>query len=364
MASTVYYGKSNTAGDQQVKQVIIEELDSTVTSESDFLTPGDTLVVFFKYGNTHSQPRIKLYNGSVDSEIAISDDNGYKIQVVNLLDLNGIWADGESCRFIYDTNNNVSIWELLDSAVATEDTYGKVKITDDLSGETITDPTMTATASAIKALLDSQGGEYLQYQPAVTEDTLIGTLTLRSKDGSQLGNPALIYIPEFIDTDTFRIRTSELINDGPKKEQGENESEATIGYGHPYITRIIPGNLIFRKSYDENMLQKGLFYTYLEEVGEEQVEQEFLAYEITDNYNNSTLRSRGNLNLAVVDNNYIDLQGITKAEEEFTFNKKFYALLDVIVTTEQDAEETPTYSGEDADLYLGLVRLGWTDCIR
>lgn len=357
MASTVYYGKSNTAGDQQVKQVIIEELDSTVTSESDFLTPGNTLVVFFKYGNTHSQPRIKLYNGSVDNEIAISDDNGYKIQAVNLLDLNGIWTDGESCRFIYEVNNNVSVWNLLNSAVATEDTYGKVKITDDLSGAALTDPAMTATAGAIMALLDTQDSGYLDYNPEETATVLVGTLTLRSKDGSQLGDPVFIYIPEFIDTDTFRIRTSELINDGPKKEEGEEESEATIGYGHPYLTKLIPGRLIFKNSFDEEMPQKGLAYTYLEDEGGESIEHEFLAYELVDDSNNSIIRSRGNLSFIVNNNKYIDLQGVTKAEEEVTFNKKFYALLDVTV-------EESEYSGEDADLYLGLVRLGWTDCIR
>lgn len=350
MASTIYYGRSDTVNDG-VYKVIVQGLDSTVTTESDFLSSGDILNVYFAIGCNDENPAIKLFNGDINHEIATTGDSGnfIKIQTTNV-DLTGIWSEGEVCSFTYVDINNTFYWYLSGASIATSNRYGKIKVSDSLE-EGEYDANSSITAGAVLNLINQQRSGSLSYLPNGDNlSVLVGTLKLLSPEEEELSS-IQIYIPQFADFDTFRIYTNELINNGPKKEDGEADSAANIGYGNPYITRIVPGSLTFTDSFTENTA-KGLTI-----LGNNN--SEFVAYELADSLGNSRISSQGGIILTPAVSSNITLDGSTEVNDIMTLNDKVYCLLDV----EIDENTNIAVSGDDMDLYNGLLRLEWQDCM-
>lgn len=340
MASTIYYGKSVTASGEQVKEVIVQGLDSTVTQESDFLASGDILVVYFASKNTHSTPYMKLYNGDMEHEIAASGDNGNQIRIQSsVVDLDGIWSNGEVCSFVYMEVDNAFYWYLTSSTLAEQDVYGKVKLVTSIDEEF--DANAAITASAVVNLIEGQEPDSLTYTPKSSQDIWLGTLELRDSEESILSSINL-YAPEIIDPETFRAYTDEIINNGPKKEEGEEETEANIGYGHPYITRIVPGRLSFANLLDPEVPIRGL--TIINDNNEE-----FVAYELTNAQGNASVNSQRNLILNPADNFIIALNGDTEVNGKGLFNDSLRIKLD---------------STTDAELINKINRLGWSSCLK
>lgn len=340
MASTIYYGKSVTASGEQVKQVIVQGLDSTVTQESDFLTSGDILVVYFTSKNTHSTPYMKLYNGDTEHEIAASGDNGNQIRIQSsVVDLDGVWSNGEVCSFAYIEVGGAFYWYLTGAALAESDVYGKAKLETSFDGEY--NENSPITAGAVYDLVSQQRSGSLAYIPEGDQDIQIGTLKLLDPNEEVLSSIRL-YVPEVIDTDTFRIYTDELINNGPKKEEGDEETEANIGYGHPYVTRIIPGRLSFANFLDPEVPIRGL--TVIKDNDEE-----FVAYELTNAQGDSSIKAQRHLSLQSGSNGKIYLNSNTQANDEFVFNNSLRIKLD---------------STEDANLISKINSLGWNSCLK
>lgn len=350
MASTIYYGKSDAVSDG-VYRVIVQGLDSTVTTESDFLSSGDILNVYFVVGCTEQNPAIKLYNGDINHEIASSGDTGNFIRTQAAdVDLTGIWTEGEVCSFTYvEVEGNTHYWYLSGAAIATTDRYGRTKVSNNFN-EGEFDANSPVTAGAVLDLMNQERTGSLSYAPNGNQDVLIGTLTLLSSEEEELSRIRL-YIPNYIDVDTFRIYTNELINNGPKKDEGEETTEANIGVGHPYITRIIPGSLTFTDSFTENTA-KGLTV-----LGNDN--SEFVAYELADNLGNSRISSQGGIILTPAAARSITLNGTTEVANAITMDDKIYYVLDI----EIDEDTNLAVSGDDMDLYNGLLRLGWQDCM-
>ena len=352
MAGTVYYGKSNTVNNGTY-QVIVEGLDATITQESDFLSSGDILNVFFSRGCEVSHPALKLFNGDIEHEISITPDTGHYIRIQSTdVNLTGVWTAGQLCSFVYVKEaGNTTYWHLSGVSFATTDNYGQVKITSELDDNT--DGNLIATAGAVRALVEQGEASELSYLTPYTNldssNIYIGTLKLLNPRGQESPNSIEVYIPN---TDTFKVRTSELINDGPMPiASGETANESNIGQGHPFLTRIIPGSLTFTDSFSGNTT-KGL--TLLDNNGNETV-----IYELADASNNSKIRSKGNISLIVGTNNQITLSGITEITRKLTLDKKLYFVLDVAIN--QNTNQAT--SGSDKKLYNNLLLLGWDDCI-
>ena len=335
MASTVYYGTSSTNSGDAVKQVVVNGLSSSYTKESDFLNPGDVLMVYFSQPNTSATPYLKLYKGSVSNETGISTDDGNRIQIQSgLNDLSGAWAAGQGCAFIYAELGGVYYWQLIDDGIATDSVYGRVKIINSLIGNINNDA--VASAGAIKTLFGTKTPAHLAYQPNGEVGTeTVGTLSLLGENDTPLGQPVVIKVPAYLNPDTFRTNTQELINRGPKKES-DTPSQYDIGYGLPYITRLIPGRLVFRDSFETNTF-KGLTL----QTGN----TEFQAYQIADANGNSKLRSQKNLTLKSGTGYSVVLDGPTTTTGVATFN-------------------TTVKIPIDASLQTQLTNLGWWNDVK
>lgn len=352
MASTIYYGKSDTVNDG-VYKVIVSGLDSTVTTESDFLSSGDILNVYFVIGCTVENPAIKLFNGDLNHEIATTGDSGNFIKIQSAdVDLTGIWTEGEVCSLTYvETSHNSFYWYLSGASVATSNRYGRTKVAYSLE-EGQYDSNASISAGAVLNLVNQQRTGKLSYIPNTEKPLteLIGTLKLLGPEEEELSTIS-IYIPQFADFDTFRTYTNELYNNGPKKETGEATTEANIGYGHPYITRIIPGSLTFTNSFTENTA-KGLTI-----LGNNN--SEFIAYELSDTLGNSRISSQGNILITPAVSHDIVLNGSTEVANTLTLDDKLYCVLDINI----DENTNQAISGDDMILYNNLLLLGWQDCM-
>ena len=309
MANTIYYGTSATASDIQVKQVVVQGLDSTIVQESDFLNSGDVLMVYFSHENKYDTPYIKLFNGDISHPIAASTDIGNQIKIqTTATELSGIWSNGEVCSFVYTKLGNTFYWNMVSSSLAEESIYGQVKIVHTLS-EDIDDEKTTASVSAIKALVNQQYPSSLAYIPNGAESITIGTLKLlRNED---ILSEVVLKIPEVLNPETFRIYTHELYNDGPRKDDGATTDASNVGYGLPYITRLIPGRLVFRDSFETNTF-KGLTL----QTGN----TEFQAYQIADANGHSQIKSQKKLTLKSGTGYSVVLDGSTTTTGVATFN--------------------------------------------
>lgn len=344
MASTIYYGKSVTAPGEQVKEVIVQGLDSTVTQESDFLTSGDLLLVYFSNKNTHSTPYMKLYNGDIDNEIGASEDTGNLIKIQSTAaDLSGIWSDGEVCAFVYVENSGIFYWYLTNAALAADGIYGKAKLTDSFNEGY--DADASVTAGAVFDLVSQQRTGSLEYIPESEQDIQIGTLKLLDSDEEEISTVEL-YVPQIIDPENFRSQTSEIYNNGPKKEDGEETTDANIGAGYPYITHIVPNRLSFANLPDPEVSVRGLTII--------NGNNEFVAYELADAQNNSSINSQGNISINAAQN----YKAIVGKNNKGTLEVNYKGLF-------KDSLRIQLNTTNDQNLITKITNLGWKSaCIK
>lgn len=345
MASTIYYGKSDTASGEQVKQVIVQGLDSTITQESDFLTSGDILAVYFTSKNTNSTPYIKLYKESIADENAVSGDNGNQIKIQSSVDdLKGAWSNGEACFFVYIEIGNAFYWYLIGSTLAEIDVYGSTKLLTSLDEEF--DANASIAAGAVLDLIEEIQPNRLEYIPVGDQTKQIGTLKLiNPNDPESEPSSVNLYIP--VDPDSFRIYTNELINNGPKgREVGEPITDANIGEGYPYITHIVPNRLSFANLPDPEVSVRGLTII--------NGNNEFVAYELADAQNNSSINSQGNISINAAQNYKV----IVGKNNKGTLEVNYKGLFKDSLCIQLDATN-------DKNLITKITNLGWkTACIK
>ena len=135
MASTVYYGTSITGENVPQKVVKIKQADFNPNN----LQPGDILSVYFAHRNSAENPSLIYTIGDSEQEIsATGDSKGDSIKNTNQNGaLPGAWTDGEVVNFSYTADsditqgsNNTTYWEMVAKGIATDETYGVVKIDD------------------------------------------------------------------------------------------------------------------------------------------------------------------------------------------------------------------------------------------
>lgn len=178
MASTIYYGKSETPANAQVKRVVMEEVPN--------FQPGDILSVYFTYGNSFNGPTLVVTNGDVNQNNAISNDTGLSILAPGQgTAVIGSWTDGEVVNFSYtEVPNNVFYWELIGKSIATDTIYGGVLLDGNSDNSAI-------SVGAAKRLLSSAAVGSISYETRQFETaTEVGDLTLTT------------YNPATGDTDT------------------------------------------------------------------------------------------------------------------------------------------------------------------
>ena len=223
MASTIYYGKSATEGNEQIKRVRL--VNSTITENS--LQEGDILVVYFTEGLNTDNPRLVLYIGDINAEISATSDQGKSIyRTGGEAAQEGDWSAGETVTFIYtsnegiaSTNDNTYYWVITSHNVrASSDSYGGVLIDADDSSAT----SIGKTKELINTVVSSN---LLEYTPnfAVGTGTTIGNLYLSSSnaDGSSgYETMAEISMPSFPNIPTALsnfANSNELSLDGATK---------------------------------------------------------------------------------------------------------------------------------------------------
>lgn len=178
MASTIYYGKSETPANTQVKRVVMEEVPN--------FQPGDILSVYFTYGNSFNGPTLVVTNGDVNQNNAISNDTGLSILAPGQgTAIIGSWTDGEVVNFSYtEVPNNVFYWELIGKSIATDTIYGGVLLDGNSDNSAI-------SIGAAKRLMSSAAVGSISYETRQFETaTEVGDLTLTT------------YNPATGDTDT------------------------------------------------------------------------------------------------------------------------------------------------------------------
>lgn len=328
MANTFYYGSSTTPADNPVKQVVIHGLSTDIRDDS-FLQVGDTITVTFTYGNTAESPTMKLFNGSVDQEKAITGDNGHFIKAQNLdQSLVNMWRAGLTCGFCYVEIGGSSYWVLTNSEIATATDFGRVKITNSIEG--VTDKENTAiSVVAAEEIIQSRPVSTLAYQGLGENEntTLMGTLTYTNSIGAQQ-EPIPLYAPEL----TLSItNTSELHNDG---EDGS----------YPFLTANIPTALTFTS--DDNGL---VFY-------DSESDESYPMYEPVDENGNTYIQSLNNLEVFVPQDININTNNNCNLESgNLVLNENMYFNLDL----ELNEDEDEVIGGADRDLYLALRALDW-----
>lgn len=208
MASTIYYGVSQTAAGESAKYVRM--LDSDFNPNN--LEKGDILSVYFAFKNTAVNPTLILTIGDVNHELNQSNANGTLIYNTGRISAQeGAWTDGEVVNFSYTHNgsvvenaDNIYYWEIISKAIATDSTYGTVILDGDDSS--------AASISKVKDLIQKIGSGELKYSSSYESGIEIGTLELINYD--EEGEPVpersyskTIYIP------SIPSRTSDFIND-------------------------------------------------------------------------------------------------------------------------------------------------------
>lgn len=355
MANSIYYGSSTTSANTAVKQVIIQGLSEDIRDES-FLQVGDMLIVYFSFDNLTTAPSIKLFNGDSEHEISTDSDTGkfIKLQAADS-NATGAWSAGETCTFTFTFGaSGTYYWSLNGSAKGTSTSYGKVKLSDNLN-PTEEELDSAITLGAAIQLFNSKMGNSLSYVPGIpqsAENITLGTLSLVDDDSSTDISTVAIQMPPLQELQTY---TSELYNNGPRKDSGSTDTAANIGAGNPYLTRIIPGSLSFRESIPLGSSPIGIM------LYDSETETESVAYEIADNFGNSTINSKGNLNMnAVGDINLTVTNGndISILGGDLILDKNLNCDLDI----ELD-EGGRAVGGTDKDLYNAILDLGWSDCL-
>lgn len=194
MASTVYYGTSITGENVPQKVVKIKQADFNPNN----LQPGDILSVYFAHRNSAENPSLVYTIGDSEQEIsATGDSKGDSIKNTNQNGaLPGAWTDGEVVNFSYTADsditqglNNTTYWEMVAKGVATDETYGVVKIDDgDESAMSV---------GAVKDMLKSLIVPTVIYHSTIPVENEIGYISViyHNIDGTDEEVKTYVYIP-------------------------------------------------------------------------------------------------------------------------------------------------------------------------
>lgn len=194
MASTVYYGTSITGENVPQKVVKIRQANFNPNN----LQPGDILSVYFAHRNSVENPSLVYTIGDSEQEIsATGNSNGDSIKNTNQNGaLPGAWTDGEVVNFSYTADsditqglNNTTYWEMVAKGVATDETYGVVKI-DDGDESAI-------SVGAAKDMIESLTAPTVIYHSTIPAEDEIGYIqvTYHEIDGTDEEVKTYVYIP-------------------------------------------------------------------------------------------------------------------------------------------------------------------------
>lgn len=194
MASTVYYGTSITGENVPQKVVKIKQADFNPNN----LQPGDILSVYFAHRNSVENPSLVYTIGDSEQEIsAAGGSNGDSIKNTNQNGaLPGAWTDGEVVNFSYTADsditqgsNNTTYWEMVAKGIATDETYGVVKI-DDGDESAI-------SVGAAKDLINNVTAPEIIYHSTIENGQEIGFLEViyTYPDGTVEKTDTSIYVP-------------------------------------------------------------------------------------------------------------------------------------------------------------------------
>ena len=266
MASTIYYGKSETPANTQVKRVVMEEVPN--------FQPGDILSVYFTYGNSFNGPTLVVTNGDVNQNNAISNDTGLSILAPGQgTAVIGSWTDGEVVNFSYtEVPNNVFYWELIGKSIATDTIYGGVLL--DATGDN--ENNSAISVSAAKRLLSSAAVGSISYETRQFETaTEVGDLTLTT------------YNPVTGDTDT-QTATIVIPHDATYPPISQITNDA--GYISESSTAVTSGILFKSENNSNDTLRVG---------------------DSSDSSTVINLNNNGNLTLTPVNGNTVINSGLT-----------------------------------------------------
>lgn len=194
MASTVYYGTSITGENVPQKVVKIKQADFNPNN----LRPGDILSVYFAHRNSVENPSLVYTIGDSEQEIsATGSSNGDSIKNTNQNGaLPGAWTDGEVVNFSYTADsditqgsNNVTYWEMVAKGIATNETYGVVKIDGDDES--------AISVGAAKDLISNVTAPEIIYHSTIENGQEIGFLEViyTYPDGTVEKTDTSIYVP-------------------------------------------------------------------------------------------------------------------------------------------------------------------------
>ena len=268
MASTIYYGKSETERNVSVKKVVMEEIPN--------FQPGDILSVYFKEGNLVDYPTLIIGNKDSSQSNIISNDTGLSIytpgQGSNAI---GTWTDGEVVNFSYTEKiNNVFGWEIIGKSIATDTIYGGVL----LNGTGDNESKSAISVDAAKRLLSAAavGNIHYENRQSGSGATEIGDLTLTT------------YNPITGETDVQTATISVPHNPDFPGNVGAFEND--MGYISESSAAVTEG-ILFKSENNSN---------------------DVLKVEVDDNSSVVIdLNNNGNLTLAPIDGNTIINSGLT-----------------------------------------------------
>lgn len=234
--SRVYYGTCSTAANESEK--VVEVLNPVfIDGQNNILdlVIGDVLVVKFDNGNTNSNPVIRLKVKDLNNNISVSADTGLTALIKERYD----WAEQEIMSFVYTytgSNNGEAVsengvevtpidnesdeteiseivvvidyaWKPIELPIASDDTYGVTKLITDIQnliGNEDQPVSYNIIQNFIENSLDSLG---------LTYNNNNGNLTLDDNGNKTINIP----VPP--------TKTSQLINDGEPREQGEENTD-------------------------------------------------------------------------------------------------------------------------------------------
>ena len=295
MASVIYYGKSNTPANTQEKEVTIPLTQNE--NETNILKEGDILVVLFQYGNSVSNPTIRLSNGDVNTDTSLSIDEGLSIKVRSIpVDLTDAWVAGEAKIFVFVRGDNANdyYYEIIGSIKGDADSFGGVKLVNIVPQEDEDRTDIALGPSGVKELITRTSTiEASWNSPYDESQEYLGTLNFNNGITSI---PLKIYYPSVMVQQVSTTR--DIWNQGPRP--GGTSDNNKFGDYLPFLVRNIPASVMFYPSpYGVSSGgQMGLFVGDRREVDNNySIINPYLIFEVTDNNGNTNIFSKGNITL-------------------------------------------------------------------
>ena len=344
--ANIYYGTCAVEANVQIKKVIVPAI-TTGENGVNQLMAGDLLVVLFKYGNTCDSPKIVIGNGDSTDEITINSDEGIAIKVkAEEISLAEAWVNGETKIFVYTQSMTDSTYyfEMIGSVKGDSNIFGNVKVVDD---STVTGSNIAISPIGARNLLLESTGLSLDWVPNYTSESeieLLGTLNILKDNEPVTEQGIKIYYPLVNIPDINR--TSQLKNDGPKRDGTANNE---VGYGYPFLTRNIPGNITFYSNGAEHI---GL---QIADRSNNILSNPYLVVELVDGYGNTNIFGRNNLTLTAASGKHIVMGGTNEANR--TGNTQINGTLDV-------SQKATFSNGIDASATSNVTRLAASEWLK